>query len=151
MKCSHYNFPTFTTNSIKLEIKVTKNLTWEQLSMIYSLMCSQMLLFTLTGFRMLIGWQAKEMEYMLCLNSIFYWAIWRTATTFRWWIGWAKYSNKYPKGWIWKIIHHLALSMWAGSTWHFCHIKEGGRLCFSGYSGHWILRESMSGRRPLVA
>lgn len=67
-----------------------------------------MLLFNLTEFHLLIGWQAKEMECTLCLNSIFYRAIWRTAT-FKWWIGGAKYSNKYPKGWIWKIIYHLSI------------------------------------------
>lgn len=39
-KRTHCSFPTFTTNSIKLEIKVTKNLTWKQLGVIYNLMCS---------------------------------------------------------------------------------------------------------------
>ena len=67
-------------------------------------------LFSLTEFSGLIcwQWQAKEMER---LNSIFHWALWRTGATFTWWIGRAKYSNKYPKGWIWEIIYHLALSV----------------------------------------
>lgn len=67
-------------------------------------------LFNLTEFSGLIcwQWQAKEMER---LDSIFHWTLWRTGATFTWWIGRAKYSNKYPKGWIWEIIYHLALSV----------------------------------------